>query len=260
MSGLLNVSIGVLAAILLASTGLVQAEPLLCGVSLYGDFTHIDPVIGQVPPTRNDLPASLQALAWSPGGTLYAGRSGDLYTVDPWTGHITHYLSITSDVRGMAFSPSGALYVTAGDVPQELRIINLTDGTYTSVGQLTGGEQSAQGMAFAQDGTLYGVSPHAHIIGTYTLSTIDLDDAEMHVVGTYTTANINQSITFTPDGHLYALGESQFAELDPTNGAIISPIIGLVGDYRGLAYVPEPATLGLLLAGGLALLNTRRLK
>ena len=258
MSRLLIVSIGVLAAILLASTGLVQAEPLFCGVAFYGEFTHIDPVIGQVPPTRNDLPTSLQALAWSPGGTLYAGRSGDLYTVDPWTGQSTHFLSITSDVRGMAFSPSGELYVTAGDVPQELRIINLTDGTYASVGQFTGGEESAQGIAFAPDGTLYGVSPNAHIIGTYTLSTIDLDDAEMHVVGTYTTANVNQSITFTPDGHLYALGESEFAELDPTNGAIISPILALRGDYRGLAVVPEPATLGLLMVGGLALLRRRR--
>lgn len=240
--------------------GVVFAEPLFCAVGWNGEFTHIDASIGQVAPTRSDLPSDLQALAWSPSGELYAGRDGDIYTLDSLTGDMVHFLSIDLDIRGMAFSASGELYVTGGPAGSSdpLQIVDIGTGTYTYPGDLWGDVDDCQGLAFSPGGQLYGIAPHAHTYGTYDLFTIDLDDVETHLVGSYVTANINQSIAFTSDGSLYALGGSQFAQLDPISGSVIGPVFGLSGDYRGLAVVPEPGTVLLVGLGGLGLLKKRK--
>lgn len=241
----------------------VFASPLFCAVGWFGEFTHIDADVGQVPPTRSDLPSFQQALARAPDGTLYAGRSGDLYTIDPMTGDTQHFLSIDTDIRGMAFSPSGELYVTAGVAPQEFRIVDLATGSSSLVGHLWGGEEGAQGLAFSPDGVLYAVDPLGTTTGTHVLMTIDLDDLEMHVLGSYSTSSLGQSITFTPDGQLYAVGQnspagtSHFAELHPYDGSVIGPVFSFPGRYRGLAWVPEPTTLTLLALGCLALRRRR---
>jgi len=164
-----------------------------------------------------------------------------------------------------AFSPSGQLYATAGataiTTPQDLRIIDPTDGSYTDVGALWGDGIHSQGLAFSPGGVLYGVSPHSITGGDYDLFTIDLNDAEMHLIGTHT-GDIGQSIAFTPTGDLYAIGGapggSQFARLNPATGAVIGTVYTFPGDYRGLALIPEPATVWLLTLGGLAILRRRR--
>jgi hypothetical protein len=256
----LRLFIIVILLVSMGMTGVALAEPLFCAVGWFGEFTHIDASIGQVPPTRDDLPSRLQALAWSPSGDLYAGRFGDLYTLDPLTGDTAHFLSINLEIRGMAFSSSGELYVTGGPsgTPDPLQIVDIGTGTYTDQGTLWGDVDECQGLAFSPGGQLYGIVPHGHTEGTYDLFTIDLDDAETHLVGSYATANVNQSIAFTPDGSLYAVGESQFAQLNPADGSIVGPVFGLSGDYRGLAIVPEPGTILLVGLGGLAVLRKRR--
>jgi hypothetical protein len=76
----------------------------------------------------------------------------------------------------------------------------------------------------------------------------------VHLIGKYETANVNQAITFLPDGSLYALGTTAFVQLDPATGAKIGTPIALTGDFRGLAPVPEPSTFALLTLGILGLL------
>ena len=67
-------------------------------------------------------------------------------------------------------------------------------------------------------------------------------------------------------GYLYGPDEDYFGELlriDPATGAIVEILIqtgalhGRAARVGGLAYVPEPATLSLLLIGGLALFRRR---
>jgi WD40 repeat protein len=245
-----------------------SARELFCAVGWEGEFTHIDPTFGRVAPTRTDLPIHLQSLARSPDGTLFAGREGMLYTVDPFTGYTTPFLPIDLDLRGMAFSASGELYVTGGEMgdPDTLQIINIKDGTYRSSSALWGDVNEVQGLAFSPKGKLYGVAPTAQEDGTYDLFTIDLDDGQTHLLGSHKDASLDQSLVFTPDGRLFALGQrdtddgtiSSFARLDPRNGSSIGPVFTFAGDYRGLELVPEPATLLLLGLGALVALSCRR--
>ena len=221
-----------------------KPAPLFCAVGWRGEFTLVRPGVGELPPKRYDLPTHLQALAWSPDGVLYAGREGDLYTLNPWTGDFEHAVSITSDIRGMAFAPSGELYVTSEyTLAQRLRIIDLETGAHREAGVLWGDGQTAQGLTFSPDGVLYAISPKVHV-GTYELFTIDLNDAEMHLLGSFSSsANANQSIAFTPDGRLYALGADVLVQLNPTDGTIIGSPTRLSGEYRGLELVRGPKTI-----------------
>jgi len=221
-----------------------KPAPLFCAVGWRGEFTLIRPGVGELPPKRYDLPTRLQALAWSPDGVLYAGREGDLYTLNPWTGDFEHAVSINSDIRGMAFAPSGELYVTSEyTLAQRLRIIDLETGAHREAGVLWGDGQTAQGLAFSPDGVLYAISPRIHV-GTYELFTIDLNDAEMHLLGSFSSsANANQSIAFTPDGCLYALGADVLVQLNPADGTIIGSPTRLSGEYRGLELVRGPKTI-----------------
>ncbi|UCF44039.1 MAG: hypothetical protein JSV99_03735 [Planctomycetota bacterium] len=233
---------------LLALCGIVWADgstnespTLLCAVGWFGEFAHIDPTVGVVSPTRYDLPSELQALAWSPDATLYAGRKDDLYTLDPMTGDVNHFLSSPGDIRAMAFSPSGVLYVAQETGGGHLRTIDLVTGQRTEIGRLLGAGESTQGLAFSPDGVLYGISPKVWP-GTYRLFTIDVNTAAVHLIASYSsTASVNQSIAFTPDGRLFAIGEEVFAQLDPTDGSVIGDPINLSGcgecEFRGLAVV-----------------------
>jgi DNA-binding beta-propeller fold protein YncE len=252
-------------AALLAMVGLLttsraaQADPYFALVGWRGEFARIDAATGEVTELPQALPHGLQALALGPDGVLYGGPGDgrDLYTIDPTEGTGVQLQTVATDIRGMAFSPDGDLYVTAREhpaAPTILRIVDLTDGSYVDVGELGIGGVQAQGLAFSPDGVLYTVRPNAE---NYDLFTIDLDDTELHLVGSHPGA-LHQGLAFAPDGSLYAVGYSIFGQLNPGSGAIIGDTIALSGDYRGMAYIAEPGTILLLSLSGLAFLRRRR--
>ena len=249
-----------------------SGELLFCAVGWDRDFTHIDAAVGQVPPTHTDSPDHLQGLAWSPDGTLYAVASGisasynRIYTLDPWTG-IGEYvcdldLPEGKSVRSLAISPDNQVYVgDGGPGPDSLLRVDLATGELVDSVFLTPETRNAQGLAFAPDGTLYGIEV-AGIRG-YRLTTID-PDGQTHIVGEYSgTADVGQSIAFTPDGRLFALGEHDstvpnFAELDPTDGSVIGSAHSVSGSKRGLEFIPEPVMLPVLAVAALVVVRRRR--
>jgi hypothetical protein len=223
---------------------------LFFAVGYHGQFTHIDPSIGEVPPTRNDLPDSLQALATSPNGICYTiSYSSGLFVIDPFTGDTQYLLRPKTQhpVRGMAFSPSGQLYVYVHLYLGlgYLGIVDVANGSYKQIGRIFGDNTQADGLDFSPDGTLYGT------VGG-KLYTIDLDDAEMHLVGNGEQfLQSSFSLAFTPEGLLYATGydfgssypdyKYAFVQVNPLTGARIGEPIVLSGADRGLALVPESA-------------------
>ncbi|UCC29820.1 MAG: hypothetical protein JSU86_16645 [Phycisphaerales bacterium] len=241
--------------------GQVLASPFFALVGWRGEFARIDATTGEVYESPQTVPPDLNALALSPGGVLYAGpgEERDLFTLDPMDGAAQHALSIDSDIRGMAFSPEGDLYVAARDeqlAPTMLRIISLADGSHTDVGALSGVGMRPQGLAFSPDGQLYMVRPNADEADLFT---VNPDNAELQFIGSHTGLS-HQGITFAPDGSLYAVGYSEFVQLDPGNGAVIGDVVELSGDYRGVAFIPEPATAVMLSLISLGLLGRRMLR
>ncbi len=249
-----RMSIALAVAVFALLSHTVLADPKFVAVGWTGNFTHIDAPNGEVPPSRTDLPQYMQALAYSTTGALYVARhsygggTSDIQMIDPMTGETTFTVSVSEDVRGMAISPAGTLYVsintsTVITAPHRLGTIDLSDGSYTDIAELWGDENIAQGLAYSPGGQLYAISPKNHLPGdpvAYNLTTVDTATARMHLVGSFTGPNISQSIAFTPDGRLHAVGW-EFARLNPTTGAVIGSTLALNRDYRGMEFVDAPS-------------------
>jgi WD40 repeat protein len=234
---------------------------LFCAVGYNGEFTQIDPLTGEVGVKRTDLPKQLQALSWSPNGTLYAGtNSGQIYSINPFNGNYAFIRTLSiNNLRGMAFSSDGLLYITAFNY---FEVVDLASGQIRDIGQtVTPGSSSSiiQGLAFSPEGILYGITPLGYL-NTYGLYTIDTANAAVHDIATFTsTANVNQSLAFTSDGKLFAVGQGAFAQLNPIDGTVIGRPVTLQGDYRGLELVPEPISLFYLALGALTVIKKRKL-
>jgi len=254
-----------IAAAILSIGANAHGAHVCVAVGWYGEFSHIHSENGQIPPTRDDLPEQMQGLATASDGTIYAGTGdGNIYTLDPLTGGTTFLLNEPTlgfqSIRGMAFSATDELYVTTTDSHHvgSLYTMDLGSGTASFVANLAGDVNSAQGLEFAPDGSLYGIRPHQYTPGTYDLFTIDPVNGNTQLIYEHaaTDAGVNQSLAFMPD----AIGGGTFAQLDPITGHVIGDTIALTGDFRGLAQVPEPGTVALLLAAVAATIvrTTRR--
>jgi WD40 repeat protein len=249
--------------IIIASCETTFAGPLFCAVGFNGTFAVIDAGTGEISGARTDLPLSLQSIAVSPSGTYYTINYFDsvptgIWTLDPRTGDtdfLMHPQSIYP-IRGMAFSPDGKLYVTRESYSFALGIINLENGSYRTVGGLSGDNIQADGLDFSPDGQLYGT------VGG-KLYTIDITNGYMHQVGTGRFLESSFSLAFTPDGDLYATGYDfgstypnysyAFVQVDPLTGNRIGEAISLPGADRGLAYIPEPMAVLLFGLSGIML-------
>lgn len=240
-----------------------RADYSFRAISLYGELIKINPQTRQVAMQRQDMPWWMNEATSSPPHTVYAGRAHEIYAIDPFTGnnHVAASLPVGADIFGMALSPGGLLYLTSKDAGgggiQTLYTLNLTTGVRTTVNWLVGCSATTQGLAFSPSGALYGIKP-SYEEGSWKtlLFTVNPSNGYTSRVGV-TTAGVNQAIAFTPTGELYAIGQDVFGRLNPSTGALIGSLTYFSGDWRGLAYVPEPTTVSLLGFGGLALLRRR---
>ena len=180
-------------------------------------------------------------------------------------------LGIFAYEGGMAFSPGGTAYaVNGGDTTPALVTLDLDSGLATFVGFLDGRRDIA-GLGWRSDGVLMGLDST-----TNTLVTIDPVTAETAWFWNSELVGRVGGMVMAGNAAYYATANAGDAQYPGSNGLYaFDPMFGgapqEIGlftnqwdmydpDYigiSGLAIVPEPATLGLLLLGGLGLLRRR---
>jgi hypothetical protein len=178
------------------------------------------------------------ALAWDP-------VTGALFGVNPWSspgvltridlsdGRATTAATFPQSVKGIAFSPSGELYVLVSR--RTLGVADIAHATFTEIGDIAGGDFIV-GLDFSADGILYAVTvqqnPFAQVI-------VSVDPATAEVKSTVSTGDASVGdITWAPDGFLYATNFSwALFRLAPEDGTQTLVGFGELGALGGLAVV-----------------------
>lgn len=242
----------------------VNAAPILMGTDFDGFLYNIDSATGQADNPRNTGITTLNGIAFSPDGDLFAHESltNMLLRIETSTGTPTTVGPIGLDVTegDLDFHPTtGVLYGIQTFGADRLYTLNTTTGQGTVVGIIVvDGDSSA--MAFDADNTLYVLDTRNEL-----LYTVDPANANILTTVSLSLALGNAAgMDFDPEsGLLYVAdggttGTNMLYTLDPANGALgLIGDTGLSGGLSGLEFIPEPATL-CLLAPSVLLFRRRR--
>lgn len=229
---------------------LLSIDPLTGSATAIGDITGYDTING---------------LAYDPNSdTLYAVNSGlnvqdpdgdVLLTLDPLTAAPTLIGQLeTSLVNGLTFDPNTNTLYGVESVNDSLLTIDTTSGLATPVGDT--GFEAVNGLTFDPNtGTLYGVDNSADV-----LITIDPNTGGGTEVGPLTLGGL-RGVTFDANSaQLFGVDNlsDELVSINTLTGTATG--IGPLGfdNVTALTAVPEPATLGLIGAGGLLVMRQRR--
>ena len=247
--------------ILLCLTGAPQAMAgMLIGASFDGTIYDVDPVTGLATNPRASGLDTIVELAFSPDGDLFAADANVVYRITPGVDPPESFVALTSvgGLLGIAFDPTtGVLY---GSVDfffiSELYTLDIETGTATFVGE----PGSFPGrIAFDPQGRLYLQDGRPALLEIDKLTGNVLNIVSMNLdLG-------RAGMTFSENGTLLIVdggvaGTDTLYTLDPTTGILTSiGHTGLDNGLVGLAYIPEPSTLALLLVGLVVSVRGRRL-
>jgi len=222
---------------------------------------------------------NIYSLAMQPGtNTLFGVVDGDgLVTVDPVTGDMNLVVQMLDPTQpypyfsSITFAPDGSLYTVAtpscGWTPGMILEVDMDTGVLTETGG-AGGGHGGQGIEFnPDDGLLYHFyNDDSGGGGTAFLETIDPltgDITDIPLSG-YDHNVVNGQV-YAGDGKFYAYDNKVGDLLEITTGGVVTLLhaYGEDGKYAGLGlamdtYVPEPASLSLLVFGGLLMMRRRR--
>lgn len=226
----------------------------------------------------------LGALEFNPAdGLLYGmttGQNASLYRItispsfdDVLAVDLIGELGIFAFEGALAFAPDGTAYALNGGITQSaLLTLDLDTGAATAIGLLEGRRDIA-GLGWRSDGVLVGLDST-----TDTLITIDPSDIDPNTSIVATTWIEDAALVGSLGGMVIAGDEAYYATanrwaaeegsnglfwFDPSTGAqagrgTFTPLdSNNFTGISGLAIIPEPATLSLLLLGGLSLLYRR---
>ena len=193
--------------------------------------------------TLTGFDGALNAVAFSPNGTLLAGAASD-GTIRLWntstgapvgkalTGH-------TGPVNTVAFSPDGTRLATAGD-DRTIRLWNLSTGTQVGA-SFTGHTAGIGTVAFSPDGT--------RLASGSADTTVRLWSTSTHMqLGPALTGHVKtvRSVTFSPDGTRLASSSNDgtIRRWNPTTGAEIgAPLTGHTSWVESIAFSPDGSKL-----------------
>lgn len=270
-------SIAAMALVVAFSATVARAAEALV-IDFNGVLYDINGATGAVSNPRATGVPTLSGIAWSPSGVLYAhdAATNHLFRINRMTGQATQvgFLGVDVVEGDLAFNPvDGLLYGTQTNGGDRLYTINPQTGHATTIGTIVqDGDISA--MAFTPNGTLYCLD-----LENAALYTVDPASGQIittrQVIGDivpFSGAN-TAGMSIDPDsGLLYVvsnlhldtnqdqiLDTNRYYWLTPENGLLrVAGETGLMTDYSGLQFVPEPASLGLVLVGGMIPLIRRR--
>lgn len=240
------------ASALVLTAGFSHAYTLL-GVGFNGQAYQINSSTGAGSALGPGGLGPLNALAYHEGVYYAAGQGTDLWAINPTfgTGSVTATLS-KADVRGLA-SFNGKLFgIMQGatfDDPDQLAEIDPLTGLVTTIGSLGWPYSGVQALA-ADSHSLYGWDVGQGLIK------VDAVTAAVTDVGTWGGTTEVQALEFLSDGTLVG-GRDQLLSIDLTTGGWSLIGSGGYSDVRGLATVPEPASI-IALALGALLVRRRR--
>lgn len=215
-------------------------------------------------PLGNTGITSFAAIEFAPSGTLYGFTAGSstLYTINPLTAATSPVgplgLSFVFE-GGLAFAPNGTAYGTNSDsnVNPQLFSLNLTTGSATIIGTISGGNHDINGLAYRGDGNLIGLDRESNsllVINPVTAASSVLNAvpttvgavggmAVLNGVGYYNTGGPGGSI---PGSNLlYSF--DLFTGASTLVGSFAPTITGT--GISGLAAIPEPDSIVLALVG-----------
>jgi len=213
-----------------------------------GTFGKLHSQTGAGLPIKSGGTLNLESLENSSDDRLFAiVNSNQFATVDSTTGiaNVIATLHPYQSVESLAFH-DGVLYASAsidgGFAAERLIKIDPETGAVTHVGLFGGGIQDIDGLAFSPDGTLYGTD-----ITSRQLVRIDPNSGAATVVAHLGVAVI--ALEFTSDGLLWGTtipdifsgGPSDFVQIDPDNGSLLTIGPTGVNSIAGLAVVEGPA-------------------
>lgn len=201
--------------------------------------------IGVIQPS---IGSDAAVLASAGDGLVYVinRETDELFTVRVATATVIASVTLDADVaeheRGLDTSADGELFgVFAG--PQ-LRTIDPTTGTTTLVGDIDLGR--VEGLAFADDGTLYAIGTFSTTDGSDRLYTLDPTTGLSTFVSVLATPDID-CLTFAPDGYLYGADSTNCIDdllrIDPATGDLENLGTTGISQLNGLVARIEPAAV-----------------
>ncbi len=230
----------------------------------------VNGLTGQILATSNTLTVAagyvsfITSATFGPDGFLYAtgtvNNSGfpvSIFRINPTftnggSATVTTYLTPAGIYPAdIAFGPDNNLYFagsTSGS--DDIWKYNTSTSTLSTVADLgSATSDNVAGLAFGPNGNLY-VAEYDYM-GDTGNGVVEYTTGGT-LVKTFLSANLND-IQFGPDGDLYGIANynsdtEQVERFDGNTGAFLNDAsTGLAGDPSGIAFVPEPASIGLLL-------------
>jgi hypothetical protein len=245
---------------ILLAAGAAQAAQTIWVSDALAKLGTVDVATG-TPTTIGPIGTTLTDIAFDPSGNLWGvGGVGfqELFTVNKTTGAATLVGNMGVPVNSLVFGPDGTLW---GAYANLMKIDPLT-AAVTNVGPL--GQQASGDIAF-NGGVLYvSIVDPSGFGGNDFLASVNTATGAATVIGDIGTSGVFGMGT-GPDGVLYGGVGNHIISINTTTGAgspvSMWPIFnGSFGGVYGadFAPIPEPATLGLLSIGAVALVRRRR--
>lgn len=217
----------------------------MVGASWSGTAYAIDSATGTSAPLGGTGFGSINSMAKSPSGVLYAmagyGSSNSLITIDPATGAgtLVGTTSLTS-VRGLAFDAAGTLYAANDSSGTGIGLDDIyTVDTSTAVATLVGstGWYGIQGLAYA-GGTLYAWetgsgSGFGEGLMTVSTSTGAATDVNPAVGGSGSEV---QTICASSGGQIYGARDGLYTVDSATGVTALIGSGGWAADVRGIEF------------------------